>query len=217
MIPDINAPVAAVVTSYHGAGPEEVLDKITIPLENQLSTVPGLKNISSTSQEGASLILMEFSMSTDVDDIQMDVLQRIDQTPIPDDAGKPRYLKFDPAQFPIIQLALRGEEDEESLQRLAEDLETELSRVEGVASVSVSGSLLEDAIVRLDQGKLQKYQLSLDDIVNVISAHHISLPGRRYNRGKELTTRVISTIDSAETLENIVITVDPFNGKNYHR
>ncbi|WAA11137.1 efflux RND transporter permease subunit [Fervidibacillus albus] len=215
LIPEINPPVAVVVTSYPGAGPQEVLDKVSKPLENNLATVPGLDTITSTSQEGASLILMEFTWDTDVDEIQTEVMQRIDQTSLPDDAGDPRYLKFDPSQFPIIQLSLRGEADEDELQTLSSDLESELSRVEGVASVSVYGSPIKDVVVSLDQDQLQAYQLTQDDIVNVIAANDISLPGETVISGeKQLTTRVVSTIDSLDTLKELVITKNPMTGED---
>lgn len=214
LLPDIEPPVAVVVTSFPGAGPEEVLEKVTIPLENQLSTLPGLKNMSSTSQEGASLILLEFTWDTDVDEVQTEVLQRMEMASLPDDAGKPRYLKFDPAQLPIIQLTLRADTDEESLRELASDLEVELSKIEGVASITVSGTLTKDVIVRLDQEKLQQYGLSHEDIVQVISANEISLPGQTVVTGeKELTTRIISALDSVEAIKNLVITVNPVTGE----
>lgn len=214
LIPDLKAPVGVVVTNYPGTGPEEVLDKVTVPLEKNLSTVPGLKNIMSTSREGSNLILLEFSWSVDIDEIQTDVLQKIDQTPLPDDAEKPRFLKFDPSQLPVMQLALRSGGNDEELQQLAENLEQELSRVEGVASVTVTGSLIKDIVVELDQEKLEQYKLTQEDIVNVISANEISLPGQTVISGeKELTTRIISTVDSADAVKDLVITVNPLTGE----
>lgn len=214
LLPDIEPPVAVVVTSYPGAGPEEVLEKVTIPLERNLSTLPGLKNMSSTSQEGANLILLEFNWDTDVDVVQANVLQRIEQTSLPDDAGKPRYLKFDPAQLPIIQLTLRTDGNEETLQDLATDLQQELAKLEGVANITVSGTAIEDVVVRLDQDKLHQFGLSQNDIVQVISANQISLPGQTVITGKkELTTRIISTIDSLEAIKDLVVTVNPVTGE----
>jgi hydrophobic/amphiphilic exporter-1 (mainly G- bacteria), HAE1 family len=99
LTPDINPPVGVVVTSYPGAGPKEVLEKVTKPLEANLSTLPGLKSITSTSQEGTNLILLQFSWSTSIDDVQNEVLQRIDQTTLPEDVNKPRFLKFDPRLY----------------------------------------------------------------------------------------------------------------------
>ena len=103
------------MTNYPGAGPQEVVEKVTKPLEESLSTLPGMKNIQSTSREGSNFILLEFSWSTSIDEIENDVLQRLDQTPLPDGAENPRFLKFDPAQFPIIQFSLREEGDESNL------------------------------------------------------------------------------------------------------
>ena len=81
LIPELNPPVAVVVTSYPGASPTEVSEKITKPLEKSLSTTPGLKTIQSSSQEGANFILLLFDWSTKIDDVQMDIMQRIDQVP----------------------------------------------------------------------------------------------------------------------------------------
>src|SRR5690606_23086410 len=101
LIPEIKPPVGVVVATYPGASPDEVLEKLTKPLEASLVTLPGIKNIHSISQEGSNFILLEFSWSTSIDDIQNDVQQRIHQTPLPSDATQPSFLKFDPSQFPI--------------------------------------------------------------------------------------------------------------------
>ncbi|RAV23581.1 hypothetical protein DQE84_20175, partial [Staphylococcus warneri] len=77
-------------------------------------------------------IVLEFNWSTNLEDVQLDILQRIDMTPLPNDAGKPSFLKFDPSQFPIIQLSLRAENENVDVRLLAEDLEKELRRTEGV-------------------------------------------------------------------------------------
>ncbi len=91
LIPDIQPPVGVVVATYPGAGPTEVLEKVTKPLESSLATLPGLKSMTSTSQEGSTLILLQFSWATVIDEMQNDVMQRIDQAPLPDDVQKPRF------------------------------------------------------------------------------------------------------------------------------
>ncbi|MCR2820932.1 efflux RND transporter permease subunit [Lederbergia panacisoli] len=214
LIPEINPPIAVVVTSYQGASPAEVVDKITKPLEASLATLPGIKNVQSISKEGSNLILLEFSWSTAIDDIQNDVLQRIDQTPIPTDAGKPRFLKFDPAQFPVIQLSLKTNKDEKSLRNLTDKLTTELTKVNGVASVNITGNLVEEINVTLNQDELKKYQLSQAEVVNIIQANNISTPGETVlTEGKELTTRIMSMVHSADEIANLAITVNPINGE----
>ncbi|SIT68496.1 efflux RND transporter permease subunit [Edaphobacillus lindanitolerans] len=214
LIPELNPPVAVVVTNYSGAGPEEVSEKVTKPLENNLSTLPGLKKIQSMSQEGANLLFLEFDWSTEIDDVQMDVLQRIDQTPIPEDAGKPQFMKFDPSQFPVIQLSLRADEGTGDIREIADRLETELRRTEGVASVTVSAKLVEDVAITLDPDKLESRGLSQAEIVQAIRANNISLPGEPVNteEGQRLTTRVMSTLTSADEIRNLAVTVNPLDG-----
>ncbi|MFS0644616.1 efflux RND transporter permease subunit [Siminovitchia sp. 179-K 8D1 HS] len=213
LIPDINPPIAVVITTYEGAGPEEVLEKVTKPLEASLSTLPGIKNIQSFSEEGSNLVLLEFSWSTSIDDVQNDILQRIDQTRVPSDVQKPRLLKFDPSQFPVIQLSLKSDSDEASLKKLADQLATELKRVEGVASVNVSGTLTEEIRITLDQNKLKDWGLSQSDIVNAVQANNMTAPGETIlTDGKELTTRIISTLHSPKDIEKLAVTVDPLTG-----
>jgi HAE1 family hydrophobic/amphiphilic exporter-1 len=214
LIPDINPPVGVVVTSYPGASPDEVVEKVTKPLEANLATLPGIKTMSTTSQEGANLILLQFSWTTDIDEIQSEVIQRLDQTTLPDDVQKPRFLKFDPSQFPIIQLSLSSDRDEQSLRELAEQLKLELTKVDGVASVNLSGTTIKEVRVQLDQDKLKTYNLSQQDVVDVIQANNISMPGNTIlTNDKELTTRIISTIDSIDTLKNLTVTINPSNGE----
>jgi hydrophobic/amphiphilic exporter-1 (mainly G- bacteria), HAE1 family len=214
LIPEINPPVGVVVTTYPGASPEEVVEKVTKPLEENLATLPGIKTMTSTSQEGANFILMQFSWATDIDEIQNEVLQRLDMTPLSDDVGKPRFLKFDPAMFPIIQLSLHSEKDETSLRELAEQLKIELTKVVGVASVNLSGTSAQEVRVELDQEKLKRLQLSQSDMVDLIKANHISMPGDTIlTEGKELTTRILSSIHSLETLKGLTVSVNPLTGE----
>ncbi|MFS0861776.1 efflux RND transporter permease subunit [Fredinandcohnia sp. 179-A 10B2 NHS] len=214
LIPDINPPVGVVVVNYYGASPNEVAEKVTKPLEQGLSTLPGLKTMSSTSREGAALIFLEFSWTTHLDDIENDILSHINQTPITDDAERPRFLKFDPSQFPIIQLSLSMEGEERKLQDLAEELSTELNKVEGVANVNLSGTITEEIKVAIDQEALEEFFLTQSDIVNILRANSISLPGNTIeSEGRELTTRVISTLDSLEAIEDLAITIDPLSGE----
>ncbi|MGI2327389.1 efflux RND transporter permease subunit [Planococcus sp. YIM B11945] len=216
LIPELNPPIGVVVTNYQGASPTEVSEKVTKPLEANLSTVPGLKSLQSTSQEGANFILLEFDWSTKIDDVQNDIMQRIDLTPIPEDSSKPRFLKFDPAQFPVIQLSLRAQEEGTDVRVLAEELETELLQTEGVANVNISGSLIEEIQILLDQEKLEDKGLQQADIVQLIQANNVSMPGEpiETDDGRQLTTRIVSALTTVEDIENLVITVNPLDGKS---
>ena len=215
LIPELNPPIAVVVSSYPGASPTEVSEKITKPLENSLSTTPGLKTIQSSSQEGANLVFLMFDWSTKIDDVQMDILQRIDQVPVPEGANSPRFLKFDPSQFPVIQLSLRATDEDADIRVIAEQLEQELRRTKGVASVTVSGQLMEEVKITLDQKKLQSNGLAQADIVQLIQANNVSMPGEpiETDDGKQLTTRIVSTLTTVDDIKDLIVTVNPVDGK----
>ncbi|WP_394184484.1 efflux RND transporter permease subunit [Metabacillus halosaccharovorans] len=215
LIPEINPPIGVIVTNYEGADPNEVVEKVSKPLEEVLSTVQGIDTITSTSQESASLVIMKFTWTTHIDDIQDEIRTRMEDAPLPDDAGEPRFLKFDPSQFPIIQLSLSSSQDTEQLQNLAGELEQELSKTAGVASVNLSGLQTDEVSVKLDQHKLEQYSLSQSDIVDTIRANSVTTPGDPVvSDGKQLTTRVISSIDSIDVLKSLIVKKDPATGDN---
>ena len=214
LIPDLNPPVAVVVTNYPGASPTEVSEKITKPLDESLSTAPGLKSMQSSSQEGANLIFLQFDWNSTIDDVQMDILQRIDQVAIPEEANKPRFMKFDPSQFPVIQLSLRTVDEGADIRSIADDLEKELRRIEGVASVNVSGKIIEDVQVILNPEKLKEYGLVQSDVVQMIQASNVSMPGDPIdtNDGRQLTTRIISPLQSISDIRDIQLGTNPLTG-----
>lgn len=211
LMPDINPPIGAVVTSYPNAGPQEVLDKVSKPLEGSLATVPGLNNISSISMEGASMTILEFSWATSMDDVENDIISRMNQAPIPAEADQPRFLKFDPSQFPIIQLTMSSEN--EDFNNLVEDLSSELLKINGVASIDITGQAIDEIVVELDQDALKEYGLDQSDVVSMIRAHNVTSPGGIVQSGDlQYTTRVLFEMTSIEDIENIVLTRNPQTG-----
>ncbi|MFD1409878.1 efflux RND transporter permease subunit [Kroppenstedtia eburnea] len=215
LLPDIQPPVGAVVASYPGAGPEEVLDKVTQPLERQLGTLPGLKNIQSQTREGSTLVLLEFEWSQDINQLQNDVISRINQTSLPDDVDTPSFLKFDPSTFPIIQLSVmtKGTSDKE----LREDIHRisqNLSQLPGVASADASGLREQQIRISLDAEQMKKHHLSQSDIRERIQATQISQPGGIIHKGdQDLTARVSSELTSLKQFRELELAVDPRTGK----
>ncbi|GAE29839.1 efflux RND transporter permease subunit [Halalkalibacter hemicellulosilyticus] len=213
LMPNINPPIGAVVTSYPNAGPEEVLDKVSEPLENSLATIPGLNNISSISMENASMTILEFSWDTAIEDVENDIIGRMNQTNLPSDAGSPSFLKFDPSQLPIIQLTLSSDKDH--FNELVLDLERELQKTDGVASIDVTGEAIDEIIVELDQHELETYGLEQADVVSIIQAHNVTAPGGLVESGDlQYTSRVLFEMTSIRDIETIVVSVNPETGEN---
>ncbi|PTL38839.1 efflux RND transporter permease subunit [Alkalicoccus saliphilus] len=213
LLPDVEAPAAAVVTNYPGAGPNEVLNDVTEPLEDDLSNISGLNQLTSQTQEGSSIVIMEFSFDTSIEDVENDIITTINQTELPDDAGQPNFLKFDPSMFPSMQLAVSSQEDDiTDFQDDVSDLQREMERVEGVASVDESGTIDEEYEVVLDLDTLEDNGLTQQDIVDAIQGSDMSMPGGTIVDEEEeetITTRLLSEISSIEELEDIEVVENP--------
>ena len=215
LLPDIQPPVGAVVASLSRGGLEEVLEKVTQPLEKQLGTLPGLKNIQSQTREGLTLVLLEFEWSQDINQLQNDVISRINQTSLPDDVDTPSFLKFDPSTFPIVQMSVmtKGTSDKQ----LREDIDRisqSLSQLPGVASADASSLREQQIQISLDADQMKKYHLSQSAIQERIQATEISQPGGIIHKGdQDLTARVSSELTSLKQFRELELAVDPRTGK----
>ncbi|MFQ3621301.1 MAG: efflux RND transporter permease subunit, partial [Spirochaetales bacterium] len=142
LMPDITYPTLTISTSYGNTSPEIMELLITRPIEQALSALPGVEEISSTSSEGQSSVRLSFSWGTDLDAIAADVRDRLDRiiNRLPSDADRPRIFKFDAAAFPILFLGVSGDMDPLYLRELLEEQVTSrLERVPGVAAVEIWG------------------------------------------------------------------------------
>lgn len=214
LIPDINPPVGAVVASYPGAGPDEVLEKVTKPLEQRLGTLSGLKTIQTQTQEGLVLVLLEFAWSEDINEKQNDVLSRINQVSLPEDVDTPTFLKFDPSSFPIMQLSVTNGDDDEQLRKDVEDITQALTNLSGVASASESGLLRRQIKVELDPEEMERIELTQADVKDVLEASNVSMPGGIVHDGEDdLTTRVIGELPDVDALRELPVTVDTASGE----
>src|SRR5690554_221425 len=180
LMPKMNIPVAAVITTYEGAGPFEVENMITRPLEATLATVSNITGISSQSSGGTSWVMLEFDWGVNMDFALLEVRERIDMIKgfLPDEAGDPLVVKFDPSMMPVMNLAVSGNAGQAKLKQIAEDeIAPRLERIPGVASVSVAGGLVRQINVDIDQEKLNAYGLSLQNVVQTLQAENLNLPG----------------------------------------
>ncbi|MCG7331741.1 efflux RND transporter permease subunit [Salinicoccus roseus] len=209
LLPNVQPPIAAVATTYQGAGPEEVMEDVTVPLEAELSTVSGLTNISSQSQESSSIILLEFGYDMTIDEVENEIMRTIENASLPDQAGDPSFLEFDITMFPSMTLAVTSGNDSVSeFQGQVDDLIGELENINGVASISKTGSITEEIAVTLDTEALEEYQLSQSDVANIIEANNISIPNATIvdeEAQEAITTRTVSSIDGVEELQNLVL------------
>ncbi len=209
LYPEMNFPIAAVMANYPGAGPEEVENQVTRPLEDVLGTVNNVETISSTSSSGSSLVLIMFNWGTDIEFATLQMREKVDliKSRLPDDVGTPTVLKMDPTMMPILQAAVSGDKDLATLQQLTEDvIKNRLERIEGVASVSVTGGLVNEVEVKVDPVKLDAYGLSVSQVTQTLQGENMNLSSGEIEDGKEkLLVRTVGEFKRIEDFEQIII------------
>ncbi|WP_003542338.1 efflux RND transporter permease subunit [Desulfotomaculum nigrificans] len=210
LYPDMELPIAVISTSYEGASPAEVEKLVTKPIEAAVSTAGNVKEISSRSQNGTSLVIVQFNWGTNMDNATIDLREKIDlvKGSLPSDVKSPRVMKLDPNQSPIISLSLTGT-DVVKLKKIAEDtIQPRLERIDGVASVSISGGKTREIKVVLDPAKMESYGLTTSQVAQALSSDNISGTAGLVDKGSnETTLRVIGEYNNLEDLKKVRVSL----------
>lgn len=210
LLPDINLPVAVVITTYPGAGPEEVESLITKPIEEVVGSVENVDTISSTSEPNVSTVIVKFNWGTDLDFATLRMREKIDMIkdnlPSGIDNG-PTVMKFDPSMMPVLVVQMWGDADPKYLKQTAEDtVKRRLERLEGVASVRIVGGLERQIRVFLSPEKIEGYGLSLQQVMQVLKSENLNMPLGDVDYGnRELLMRMMGEFKDISEIENIVI------------
>lgn len=208
-MPNIEIPYATVNTIYPGAGPEEIESTITRILEEEISTVSGIKAMTSYSLENVSTIVIEFNMDEKIDVKANDVRDKVDAVAyrLPADARKPSILKIDIGAFPIVFLALSGPVPARELYRYAdEELKAIFSRVPGVAAVTITGGQERVIWIDLQKSSLDAYGLTFDNVLYFIRANNIDMPaGNFQSDGFEYSLRLEGQFQSIDEIRELKI------------
>lgn len=215
LLPDISFPTLSVSTEYSGAGPEVVENLVTRVLEEALSTVAGVQDIVSTSSEGGSRVTITFPYGTNLDAAMADVRAVIERARrrLPDGVDTPGIFRFDPSQFPIMQLGIVGREQNDlglvELRQVAEDqLLFRLERIPGVAQVSISGGLRRQVFVELDRVRMQALAISEREVIGALTSTNLVAAGGRVTEGaRRLGLRILSEYRDVGQIRRTVVAV----------
>jgi HAE1 family hydrophobic/amphiphilic exporter-1 len=217
LFPEINPPYMVVITSYSGAGPEEVERSVTRPLEATLSGVSGLEKVTSTSSKGSSTVILQFTYGTDMSDASnsiRDSLERI-RNYMPQGANTPMILKLDPSMAPIMNLMVTSDKrTPEELREIAED--TIVPRIEqtpGVATASISGGREKIIRVEIPQSRLQAYDLTISQIQQMLAAQNMQVAAGSIIEGG--MSYLLTTMGEYTSLDDIRNTVISYKGGGY--
>lgn len=209
LLPSIEVPVVVVITNYQGVGPQEMENLVTQPLESSIATVANIETISSTSSEGQSIVIVQFAFGTDMDFASLEMREKIDLIKglLPEGSSQPMVLKIDPSAQPIIQFALSSSGDLAKSQNISEDLiKPRLERLEGVASVDITGGYDNQVEINVKNEKMYGYGINTDYLAGIIRGENLNLPGGEVQKGNQkLTLRTVGEFQSIEEIKNLLI------------
>ena len=212
LYPDIDFPIVTVRITYTGASPEEMEGLITKPVEDAVSSVSGIKTLSSTSREGISETIIEFELGTNAKMAANDVREKVAgvRRRLPDEIDEPVVQRYDITAQSIMTYSLASETRERGeIRKIAENVvKDELQRIEGVAEVNVYGSGNREIHVYVDPVKLEAYNVPLQSLYEIINSSNYNTPGGRVkSNGNEITVRTLGKYKSVEDIGKIVVSL----------
>lgn len=214
--PKMDPPYLSVMTSYPGANAADIEVNVTKILEDQLNSVENLKEITSTSQDNLSVISLEFEWEANLDEAANDVRDAIDKAMdnLPDDIDRPSLLKFNTSMMPILIFAVTADVSYPGIDKILDDkVVNRLNRVDGVAAVSIAGSPKRVVYVDLDPTKMDAYNLTVEQLGNLIAAENRDLPAGNVKMGlMDYQLRIEGEFDESDRINNIVVATE--NGKS---
>jgi len=211
MFPEIEFPFVSVMTLYPGAGPEEIETLITKPIEEEVGSINGVKNITSISQEGISFVFVEFQMNVSVDIAGIDVKEKVDaiRYQLPSDIEPPAVSKFDINAIAIMNLAVSSPRPLEEVFKTTEDvIKPELAKIQGLANIGLVGGKKREIHIEADKNALAARGLSLSNIIMAVQTENLNIPGGRITEGrKEYSIRLNGEFDNIQSIRQLKLQV----------
>ena len=207
--PETEIPSIAVNTVYPGVSPTDIETLVTRKIEEELNTISGLKELTSTSVEGYSSIIAEFETSTNMDEALRKVRAKlvVARREIPSDAEDPAMFEFSMSEAPVMQVNIAGGYGLVRLKELGEDLQERIEAIPAVLRVDLRGGLEREVKVEVNLAKLQYYNVSFDDVLSAIRQENVNIPGGSIDvNGVNYLVRVDGEFDDPSVVGDLVIT-----------
>ncbi|MDM5200538.1 efflux RND transporter permease subunit [Fictibacillus enclensis] len=211
-MPNINTPIVSVSAAYPGATPEEVADKVTIPIEKKVKNLSGVNSVTSSSYQNVSSVQIEYSFDKDMEKAKEEVQEALANINLPDSVDDPSVSRQSFNDLPILSLSVSDKD--KSLKELTKVVEDDvvptLEGVEGVSSVQVAGQNVEEVQLDFKDDELKKNGLTEDSVKQFIKGANSSMPLGLYNfNNTEKSVVVDGNITTVKELKNLEIPVTP--------
>lgn len=216
LYPELEPPYISVMTSYPGANAADVENNVTRLLEDQLNTIDNLKELTSISYDNLSIVSLEFQWETNLDEASNDIRDALDFIVdyLPEDCENPAIFKFNFNMIPVIFYAVTADESYPGLAKiLDEKIINPLNRIDGIGSIGTMGAPTRKIYVDVDPHRLDAYNLTVEQIGNILRAENINTPSGNVRMGKmDYQLRVEGEFSESDQIKNIVIGAQ--NGKS---
>ncbi|WP_123041097.1 efflux RND transporter permease subunit [Cohnella candidum] len=212
-MPNLTFPFLNVTTVYPGAAPDGVVEKVTAPLEQRLKGISDIKNITSTSMENVSNIMIEFNFGQDMDQATNEIREAVSAVSLPDGVQSPSISKFSFNSFPVISLSASDANNQglEELTRIvSDDIEPSLQGINGVASVQIAGQYVQEVQLTYNQAKMAELGITQDTVKGIVQGSALKAPLGLFEMDKsEKAVVVDGRITTLDDLKNLQIPVIP--------
>ena len=212
--PDIPIPFVVVTTSYEGVSPEDIESLITLKIEKEMAGVKGSKEITSTSAEGLSSVVVEFYPDVEIEDALQHVKDKVDQAKgeLPQDAEEPTVKEISFADFPVMTVSISGDVSPVRLKSIADALEDAIEEIPGVLECDISGELEREIRLEIDHDRFTAYGLTSDLLLGLVPLENQNISaGSLDTPGTEFNVRVPSEFSDPAEVEGLILAV--INGK----
>lgn len=212
LLPDVAYPRLVVYTTDEGGAPAEVERFVTEPIEQAVSTVPGVQRVESVTREGQSLVTVRFAWGTDMDFAALNTREKLDniRDALPELASRPVVLRTDPRSEPIMGISVAGGRDLPSLKELTESVfKRRLEQIDGVAQAAVTGGVEREIQVEVDPRRMESYGLTVEDVSKALEQANASAPGGTVRRGRyRYALRTLGEFQSVEEIAQVPLRRD---------
>ncbi|HEX3009073.1 MAG TPA: efflux RND transporter permease subunit, partial [Bacteroidales bacterium] len=208
--PEIVIPQILINTFYPGTSPADIENLITKPIEKNIKSISGVKNITSSSVQDFSTIVVEFQTDVEVDDAKQKVKDAVDKTktdlPMDDIKMGPDVQDIDLSQIPIMYINLSGKYTLDKLKKYAELMQDRIEGLKEITRVDIIGALDREIQVNVDMYKLQAASLSFNDVTQMIASENVTVSSGGIDmKGMRRSVRVVGEFKDVETLKNLVV------------
>ncbi len=209
LLPKMTPPVVSIAVQYPGGAPDEVETSLTKPLEEAVSALEKIETISSISSEGLSVVTVEFSNDADIDQTLQDAQRKVNEIRdrLPDDAKDPVISKFALDEVPVLRIgAISSLSDTDFYQLLKDNIKPQLSSIDGVGQVYLTGGREREIRVNLDLERLQAYGFTVIDVLGAVNRANLDFPtGKIDAADRQFVVRLAGKFTGLDELKNLVL------------